>query len=130
MRVENLSKQVILPPTQHLQTVGHSVSEEGEDKVTTYFFPSIVFPNKIELLSTTILCRKKSENTIHISVQQKDGTAINMGDDYVLKHPEDKLVSTIEYKTPIIIEALQPFYLYSIEELEDSSLTIAYRNLG
>jgi len=130
MRVENLSKPVVLPPTQYLQSIGRVV--DGL-KITAYFYPSMLFPNKVEILSATFLYKNEEDaenKVIQISIQQKDGSTIMLDEDkYTIKHPKGKLVSTIEYKTPVILDALQPFYFYGEFMMEDSCLVIGYRNI-
>lgn len=132
MRVENLSKPVVLPPVQYLQSVGQIMDGENGE-VTTYFFPSMLFPKKVELISATVMYKNKEGNgdrSIQISIQQKDGsTRLLTEDKYTLKHPEGRRISTIEYKTPIILDALQPFYFYDEFVMKDSCLVIGYRNL-
>ena len=76
--LEDLNKQVI-PPVQYLQSSGTTSSVEYGEKVSTYFFPSMVFPTHIELVSVTILCNNKkpsaTDKTIHLSTTQ-DGSEI------------------------------------------------------
>ena len=132
MRVENLSKPIVLSPVQHLTSVGTIKSLDTFDDATSYFYPSMVFPTKVELVSATILYKNKKgdgDKSIKISIQKEKSTIMLTEDKYILKHPEDKLVSTIEYKTPIVLDALQPFYFHESFKMEDSILVIGYRNI-
>ena len=129
MLVENLSKPNNIPQVQHLKSLGETMEKDEGGKVTQFFNPSMVFPNKVEILSATILHKNKVGSGVKQIKLSKDKDGWLNEDKYILKHKEDKLVSTIKYQTPIIMDPLQPFYFYSEGELDDSCLVIGYRNL-
>jgi len=132
MRIEDLSKRPIIPPTQYLQSFGTSIDKSGSsDKVTTYFFPSMVFPNKIELLSVTLMHKNDSgsDKLVHLAVL--DGkTPTDMPEKFTLVHNSGKLITTLTFPT-LVLEAERPFYFYHKEgELEDSCVVLSFRNYG
>jgi hypothetical protein len=138
MRVEDLNKQVVVPQTQYLQAVGQFVNNKKEGKpdsvTTTYFLPSMVFPNRVELLSVTLLHKCSDSHThklvdkkLYLSVQQKDGCVV-ISEKFTLIHPPKKLITTLTFPHSILLDKHQPFYFYHDGEMVDSAITLAYRN--
>lgn len=139
--IEDLKKQVVIPQTQYLQSKAtHDVQTQingSEKNMCTYFFPFMVFPRRVELLSATLLYKNDSGNvkTISIAIQDKNvGDLIDEKPPLMLKkfnveHGPGKLLTTQTFDPPLIVERHQPFYFYCSEKLENSGLTIAYRNL-
>lgn len=129
--LEDLNKQVI-PQIQYLQSVGTTTENESGGKVSTYFFPSMVFPTYIELVSTTILCDNSKASTDKVirfsTVQDGSETPSNISM-YNLTHKVGKLTTTLNFKPSLILDPLQPFFFHHQEgELSDSCLVLGYRN--
>ncbi|ADO00364.1 hypothetical protein WIV_gp021 [Wiseana iridescent virus] len=129
--IEDLNRQVI-PQTQYLQSLG--VSKEGKEgegssKKIVYFFPSMIFPKHMELLSITILSKKNTEDRVINFAITKEGTdkAITLPE-HSLTHKANKLTSTLNFKTPLILDPLQPFFFHTDEIMVDSCLVLGFRN--
>jgi hypothetical protein len=137
MRVEDLNKRVVVPQTQYLQSVGETVNdkdEEGKVSVkTTYFLPSMVFPNRVELLSVTLLHKCSDthkhelvDKKLYLSYQQ-DGKVV-ISEKFTLIHPPKALITTLIFPHSILMDKHQPFFFYHDGEMVDSAITLAYRN--
>lgn len=136
LRVENLNVRQDFPVVkQHLFSTGSIVDNNAKTaKVTTYFFPSMIFPNNVEFLSVSLLYKFPSgikDDKILIFAVQKDPTKdpVNLDTKYHLKHAFNNLLSELTFTPPVVIKAQQPFFFYHEGELADSSITITYRNL-
>lgn len=138
MRVEDLNKRVVVPQTQYLQSVGETVNdkdEEGKVSVkTTYFLPSMVFPNRVELLSVTLLHKCSDthkhelvDKKLYLSIQQKDGKVV-ISEKFTLIHPPKAMITTLIFPHSILMDKHQPFFFYHDGEMVDSAITLAYRN--
>lgn len=143
MRVEDLNKQVVAPQTQYLQAVGQFVAnkkEEGKPSTvtTTYFLPSMVFPNRVELLSVTLLHKCSDSHThelvdkkLYLTIQQKDDSGkekVVISEKFTLIHPPKGLITTLVFPHSILLNKHQPFFFYHDGEMVDSAITLAYRN--
>ena len=136
-----------IPETQYVQSVGVADMEEIDgqtpQKVITYFFPSMVFPNRVEILSITLLCKCKhkeytEEKVVKIAIQDNknpNSHPIDLGEDYYLIHKVDeqakkskKLITTFKFPTTIVIDPDQPFYFYTKDDMDSSALVMAFRN--
>jgi hypothetical protein len=137
MRVEDLNKRVVVPQTQYLQSVGETVNDkdkEGKVSVkTTYFLPSMVFPNRVELLSVTLLHKCSDthkhelvDKKLYLSYQQ-DGKVV-ISEKFTLIHPPKALITTLIFPHSILMDKHQPFFFYHDGEMVDSAITLAYRN--
>lgn len=125
---EDLNRQII-PQTQYLQSSGVSIPKEGENtKKIAYFFPSMIFPKYMELLSITILSKKNAEDRVINFSTIKEGTdkAITLPE-HALTHKANTLTSTLNFKTPLILDPLQPFFFHT-DEIVDSCLVLGFRN--
>ncbi len=140
-RIERCQNRPAIPEIQYIQSVGVEDKEEEDGvtrKVTSYFFPSMVFPNRIEILSITLLCKCKhkenDEKIIKIAIQKKDNDSTepkDLGEDYYLRHKADhqKLITTFKFPSAIAIDPDQPFYFYTKDDMDASSLVMAFRNM-
>lgn len=125
---EDLNRQII-PQTQYMQSSGVSIPKEGESKKKiVYFFPSMIFPKYMELLSITILSKKNTEDRVINFTKTKEGTdeAITLPE-HSLTHKANTLTSTLNFKTPLILDPLQPFFFHT-DEIADSCLVLGFRN--
>jgi len=135
LRIENTIRQDFPAVKQHLFSTGSIVDNSTKTgKVTAYFFPSMIFPNKVEFLSISLLYKFPSgikDDKIIMFAVQKDPTKdpINLDPKYHLKHTFDNLLTELTFAPPVIINARQPFFFYHDGELKDSSVTVTYRNL-
>lgn len=119
---ENIPK----PVPHYLQSIG-SVVESHDSKKTAFFYPSLVFPNSIELCSVSLLHDNKSgEIKINVAIQKEKNAPVS---DICLKHPNGELVTTKIYGKPKLINAHEPFYFYYDGELKDSSLVITFKTV-
>jgi hypothetical protein len=141
-RVEKCLNRLTLPEIQYIQSVGVEDEEEDDsgdkNKVTTYFFPSMVFPQRVEILSITLMCKCKhkedDEKIIKIAIQDKenkDAEPKDLGEDYYLRHKSDpqKLITTFKFPSAIVMDPEQPFYFYTKNTMESSCLVLAFRNM-
>lgn len=140
MRVEDLKKREVIPQMQYLQSVGTLLPREKgslNEVVTTYFYPSMVFPNRVELISVTLLHKCKNHNhedptlvkTLTLSVHNKaKGIVIPLSDKFSLKHETKELITTLKFPYPVILDAHQPFFFHHVGEMADSAITVAFRN--
>lgn len=131
-RVENLNTPKIPQISKFIKS-GPTVedSEDGTGFYSTYFFPSMVFPVPVEILSLTFLYKNsKTDKKIHIVVQN-DPTKkpeIIPEETNTLVHPKDNLVSFLRFPKPILIGQLKPFFCVNLQEsLQDSNLIIEFR---
>lgn len=124
---EDLNRQII-PQTQYLQSSGVSIPKEGSAKKIVYFFPSMIFPKYMELLSITILSKKNVEDRVINFSTTKEGSeeAITLPE-HSLTHKANTLTSTLNFKTPLILDPLQPFFFHT-DEIADSCLVLGFRN--
>jgi hypothetical protein len=137
MRVEDLNRQVIFSSTQYMKSSGQSIPKDigGATKITAYFYPSMVFPHKVEVLSMTLLYKNDdTEKKIRVTVNQKKNTKnvlVQLGEGYVLTHAPNEVTTTLKFQVPLVLDPLQTFYFNSEEGvLEDSLLIISFRNHG
>lgn len=135
-RVEDLSKRVHTAEIQHLQSRGDVADGEYNTKVTSYFYPSLVFSNPVEITSITVLYNYSKSKTndfkIKLAFQDSDSPIphIKTEEDYILKHSPGKLVTTLKYPNPILIDINRAFYFFAEGDAGDSALTISYKNLN
>lgn len=130
-RIEDTNR-TNLPRVQYLQSVGKAENSDNGGKVSTYFFPSMVFPNHVEILSVTLLHKNTASGATDknvIMVHTRQSLPTELSEPFILKHKAGELITTLYFPWPIIIYANQPFYFYHNGELEDSTITISYRNL-
>jgi hypothetical protein len=120
---ENIPK----PVPHYLQSIGNIVESSG--KKTGYFYPSLVFPNSIELCSVSLLYNNKtSDIKIYLATQKKkDSTPVS---EICLQHEKGELVTTKIYGKPKLINAHEPFYFYHDGELTDSSIVITFKTIN
>ena len=132
VQIEDLNRQVAVPQVQYLQSMGISIDKDGGGKVSTFFFPSMVFPSHTELISVTIVCdnvKGDSDKVIHFSTAQKGSSTPSDLKDYALIHKIGVLCTTLTFKMSLILDPHQPFFFHHQEgELKDSCLVLAYRN--
>lgn len=141
--LENLSRQVIVPQTQYLSSYGQPISKDisGTKKISQFFCPSMLFPNRVQILSMTLLYQNDdTEKRVKIAVtknveivngsnKRTKNVLVELDDSYTLTHPPNELITTIKFKTPLTLEALDKFYFVSQDvELKDARLTISFRN--
>ena len=135
------SKKPKVPELQYL----HSVGTEGTMSVknnssgvntTNYFYPSIVFPHAVELISISLLHKQPKDNNadkIIISMCMKkdlDTPVVEMNESYNLHHIPGKLVSTLIFPKRFLLTQNQPFYFYCKSgRIVESTLMLAYKNL-
>lgn len=132
--VEELNKQII-PQVQYLQSTGtlvpntNPIKESSSDKVSTYFFPSMIFPTYIELVSITLLTKKHSEDKIISLGTVKDGSEKPLTlTQHNLIHKANNLHTTLKFKQPLILDPHQSFFFFYEGELKDSCVVLGYRN--
>lgn len=131
-RVEDLSKRVEI---LHLQSPGVVADDEEGKKITTYFFPSLVFSTSVQVLSITLLCNYSKAKTSDMEVKLAFQDAITSNliikteKEHILKHAPGKLVTTLFYPKPITIGVNQPLYFISEGDYPNSVLTLSYRNI-
>ena len=88
LRIENTIRQDFPVVKQHLFSTGSIVDNSTKkSKVTAYFFPSMIFPNKVEFLSISLLYKFPSgvrDDKIIMFAVQKDPTKdpINLDPNY------------------------------------------------
>jgi hypothetical protein len=131
MRVEDLNRQPIPIPIQYLQSGGVNKGGSEGVKMTSYFFPSMVFPEQVELVSATLLNGKSNEDKmIVLSTVQPGGTdvPVTLGAEYNVIQKAGQVIAKNIFPRPLILEPLQPFYFFHPNgQLQDSSLVIGYR---
>jgi hypothetical protein len=129
----SLIKEVMTRPLQYLQSPNLDI-ENADDggKTTIYFFPSMVFPTYIELVSATLMYNNKKSGSTDKIIQL--ATSENGGSDkpidrkeYNLLHKAGELVTTLKFNPSLLLDPHQSFYFYSLEELKDSSMVLGYR---
>lgn len=124
-----MNEHIPKPVPHYLQSIGSIVESDGSKK-TAYFYPSLIFPNSIELCSVSLLYSNKSSSEIKINLAiQKTINAAPISDD-CLKHKVDELVTTTIYGKPKLINAHEPFYFYHDGELKDSSIVITFKTIN
>ena len=135
LRIENTIRQDFPVVKQHLFSTGSIVDNSTKkSKVTAYFFPSMIFPNKVEFLSISLLYKFPSgvrdyKIIIFFFHYYLSIYPINLDPKYHLKHTFDNLLTELTFDPPVIINARQPFFFYHDGELKDSSVTATNRNL-
>jgi hypothetical protein len=133
-KVEDLNRQVAVPQVQYLQSVGVSSDKEGGGKVSTFFFPSMVFPNHTELISVTIMCNNikgTTDKVIHFSTALNGSATPSDLKDYALTHKVGEMCTTLNFKVSLLLEPHQPFFFHHQEgELTDSCLVLGFRNFN
>jgi len=112
--------------------VGHISNKDDDVKVSTYFYPGMVFPAYVELVSATLMYRNKEDKedkVVNFSAAANGGATdpINRPE-YKITHKASELATTVEFKPPFILDPHQPFYFYIQEKLEDSIVVLGYRN--
>lgn len=127
--VEELNKQII-PQIQYLQSAGTPIAKDGGGKISTYFFPSMIFPTHIELVSATLLSKKQSDDKIISFATAKDGSEKpSTLKEHALIHKAGQLYTTLKFKQPLILDPHQPFFFFHEEgELTESCIVLGYRN--
>lgn len=132
-RVEDLSKRV---ETLHLRSTGVVADDEKGKKITTYFFPSLVFSTSVQVLSITLLCKyskTKASSDMEVKLTFQDPITSNLivktEKEHILKHAPGILVTTLFYPKPITIGVNQPLYFISEGDYPNSVLTLSYRNI-
>lgn len=117
----------VFPQTQYLQ----SAATTSED-VSTYFFPSMVFPVHVELVSATILTKNlQIDKIIRFSTIPNGSDTPRNRSEYNLVHKAGNLTTTINFTPPLILDPLQPFFFHHEEgELPDSCLVLGYKNFN
>ena len=132
-RVEDLNKRLIIQPVQYLRSEPTLDNSANGGKVSTFFFPSMVFPGAVELLSMTLLNKHEQGDEVKkvFITMQKNNDIIQMEEPFVLKHVPGpkKLITRLDFPSPLLIQANQPFYFYYNGDMTDSGLTIAFRNV-
>jgi hypothetical protein len=133
-RVEDLSKKSQMGEIQHLQSSVVVAENDSGSKVSTYFYPSLVFPNQVEITSITLLYNSKGKpDNVVVKLAYQDSKSnvptIKTEDEYILKHSPGKLVTTLIYPKPIVIGVNSPFYFFFEGEALDSALTVSYKNM-
>ena len=119
---ENISK----PIPHYLYSVG-SAAEVNGSKKTVYFYPSVVFPNPIEICSVSLLYNNAlGEMKVNIAILKKK-TIVT---EDCLKHPNNETVTTKIYGKPKLVNAHEPFYFYYDGEIKDSSLVITFKSIN
>jgi hypothetical protein len=131
-RVEDLSKRAEI---LHLRSTGVVADDEKGKKITTYFFPSLVFSTSVQVLSITLLCKysktKASDMEVKLTFQDPitSNLIVKTEKEHILKHAPGILVTTLFYPKPITIGANQPLYFISEGDYPNSVLTLSYRNI-
>ena len=134
------SKKLKVPELQYLYSVGTegtmSVKNNSSGVNTTnYFYPSIVFPHAVELISISLLHKQPKDNAdkIIISMCMKkdlDTPVVEMNESYNLHHIPGKLVTTLTFPKRFLLTQNQPFYFYCKSgRIVESTLMLAYKNL-
>lgn len=116
------------------EEVEEEAEEEVEEDVTTFFFPSIMFPSPVQLISVTLLYAKsgKKDKTIHFCTELEKINEPKAVEGYSLLHLAHKRITTVVFDKPYYIEAEKPFYFVCPggEKLEDAGLTIAIKHVN
>lgn len=127
-----MNENILKPVPHYLQSVGNIINSD-DGKKTAYFYPSVVFPNSIEICSVSLLYNNNTEVDaencikIHVATQKKSGPPTA---DICLKHKAGELVTTKIYGVPKFIKAYEPFYFYHDGELKDSSIVITFKTVN
>lgn len=128
-RIEELNKHII-PQVQYLQSKGKLIPKENGDKVCGYFFPSMIFPTHVELISVTLLSRKQTEDKIISFATTKNGSdKPSVIQEHSLVHKAGQLYTTLRFQQPLILNPHQPFFFFHEQgELKESCIVLGYRN--
>jgi hypothetical protein len=133
-KVEDLNRQVAVPQVQYLQSVGVSSGKDGGGKVSTFFSPSMLFPNHTELVSATIMCNNikgTTDKVIHFLTVLNGSATPSVLKDYALTHKVGEICTTLNFKVSLLLEPHQPFFfLHQEGELTDSCLVLGFRNFN
>lgn len=128
-KIESVTKRH-LGPTQYLHSVGETQKNLKGANVSTYFFPALVFPKRVELLSITFMYKNgHSAKTVLTVVGTKKGEVVNAGLEFNLVHQPTALTTTLTFPRPYILLPEQICYFALEEEVDHSGLTLAYRTL-
>lgn len=134
--VQDLTKQVAQQPVQYLRSTNYDSDkpDDGVDgKVSTYFFPSMVFPTYIELISATLMYNNISSNknkTVKLAIAENGGSDKPIErKEYEITHKSGELVTTINFTPPFVLDPHQSFYFFTEKETIDAScIVLGYRN--
>lgn len=130
-------QQVAQQPIQYLYSPNFDQDIPDDDvagKVSTYFNPSVTFPEYIEFVSVTLMYNNKkpgsTEKIIYLATGENGGSDKPVKrTDFKLTHKVDELITTVKCPPTLVLDKKQPFYFFSDkEQLKDSCLTLGYRN--
>jgi len=126
-RVENTNKifEVNTPQREPHHIVSNGVINKGN---TCYFYPSVLFPEDVEICSSTFIYRSETGvvNVKFVIVNTTSGK-VEENAEYGFAHKT--LISSVKYDKPLLIKAGTPFYFYVAAELKDSFFTLGYKNI-
>lgn len=116
-------------PIQYLQSKGKT-NEHNLNEVSTYFFPSMVFPQYMELVSiTSFLGNNMDDTIIKFSTTQNGSDVPTEVIQHRIVHKGGIQINTHKFKTPIILDPHQPFFFYHDKgQVKDSCLILGYRH--
>jgi hypothetical protein len=134
--VQDLTKQVAQQPIQYIRSTNYDQDkpDDGvEGKVSTYFFPCMVFPTYIELVSATLMHNNISSNknkTVKLCIAENGGSAKPVErKEYEIIHKSGELVTTIKFNPSYVLDPHQSFYFFTDKEvIEDSCIVLGFRN--
>jgi hypothetical protein len=135
--IQDLTKQVAQPPIQYIQSANINKdipADDFEGQVSSYFYPSMVFPTYIELVSATLMFNNTAETStdkiVKLVIAENGGSVKPVErKEYTITHKKGELVTTVKFKPTIILDPHQSFYFFTAKEaLTDSCLVLGYRN--
>jgi hypothetical protein len=137
-QVQNLTKQVAQEPIQYMRSLSFDqdvTSDNYTGQISSYFFPSLVFPNYVELLSATLMFKNSKDTSTDIKIKictsknGNDHTEVLHKAQYDFIHKKGSLMTTHKFKPSIVLDPHQTLYFCAENaSLPDSCLVIAYRN--
>lgn len=126
-----MNKTLNVVGPQYLYSTGNITTDSFGKKITSYFYPSLSFPNSIEILSLTFLYNytthtgTTNDKIIQIvTLNDKKPTILK---NQFLTHKLGNTTTTQTFPIPIYILPHQPVYFFTNEELKDTSLVITIR---
>lgn len=136
--VQDLTKQVVQQPVQYIHSANFDQPkpDDTDGKVSTYFFPSMVFPTYTELISATLMYNNdgvsSTDRKIKLAIAENGGSDKPIErKEYEITHKRGELFTTIKFNPPFVLDPHQSFYFHTDKEkeaLQGSCIVLGYRN--
>jgi hypothetical protein len=131
MRVEDFSRRYIHTPVNHyMRSSCRTMTGVDGKKVSTYFYPSLAFPDFVDLQSITLVHNNKGpgsvERKVHLVMDVEGVATVADTVKYTLVHPVGNAL-TVKHFAPLSLLPRQMIYFVTDDEMKDSSIVLCYK---